>query len=83
MQEVTNRLMADLAVTEIERGWRKSKNGNYWLMVDDGNLSVVCRDGRWSWNMYRSDKPVFPRFQGDFPMPLAAMMAATNWYTQQ
>ena len=83
--EITAGEIAILSVMETEQGWIRSRNGNYRLEYEDGNLSVCYRDGLgWGWNYYEKDilgsVPKFPRFQGSYDSPLAAMLAARLWY---
>ena len=85
MMEITNQEIALLAVSETERGWIRSRSGNYYLEFEDGNLSVCWRDGKgWGWNFYETDclgtTKAFPRFQGDCNNALAAMLQSRQWY---
>ena len=90
MDTITNREIAAMALEQLESGWIESRNGNYYLELPEGNLSVVYRGERkaWGFNAYIKDdwditSPVLPRFQGKYETPLSAMIACRLWYEHQ
>ena len=84
METVSNLQMAQIAV-QLSADWTRSKNGNFWKMVEGGNLSVAYKaDKGWSWNMYYpNSKPVMPRFQGAYEFAGEAVFECQKWYEAQ
>ena len=85
MQTISTYQTALLALQELDQGWIRSRNGNFYMPVKTGQLSIIRRNlaSGWVWGYnYFSDpdnKPALRKYAGEYETALEAAISAREW----
>ena len=88
MQAVNTFHTALLALRELEHGWKRSREGNFYMEVDCGRLSIINRHRQsgwvWGFNLYRDpdNVPALRKFEGEYQSACEAAMSARAWLSE-